>query len=119
MLLGLVVRETEEEAWDAAATLHPKDRRQEVAGKLFMSQVVSSEHARMYALAEQGSVQDGRLWYGAPARGIDAPKLVGSVAQASRWLRDCRDVGVTDLIVDLPAGPQEYAWVAQVLGVHV
>lgn len=119
MLLGLVVRETEEEAWDAAATLHPKDRRQEVAGKLFMSQVVSSEHARMYALAEQGSVQDGRLWYGAPARGIDAPKLVGSVAQAGRWLRDCRDVGVTDLIVDLPAGPQEYAWVAQVLGVHV
>jgi hypothetical protein len=116
MLLGLVVRDTQDEAWAAAAALHPQDRRQEIAGKLFMSQVVSSEHARMYALAEQGAVQDERLWYGAPARGIDAPKLVGSVAQATRWLHDCRDLGVTDLIVDLPANPQEYGWVARVLG---
>lgn len=118
MLFGLVVRGTEDEAWGAAAALHPPDRRQEVAGKLFMSQVVSSEHARTYALAEQGSVQDERLWFGAPARGIDAPKLVGSVAQASRWLRDCRDAGVTDLIVDLLADPGEYASLGQVLGVR-
>lgn len=116
MLVGLVIRRTEDEAWAAAAALHPPDRRQEVAGKLFMSQVVSSEHTRTYALAEQGSVQDGLLWYGAPARGIDAPKLVGSLSQAARWLRDCRDAGVTDLIVDLPADPREYDRVAQVLG---
>lgn len=116
MLVGLVVRDTEEAAWDAAAALHPADRRQEVAGKLFTSQVVSSEHSRTYALAERGSVHDGRLWFGAPARGIDAPKLVGSVSQAARWLRDCREVGVTDLIVDLLPDPREYAWVAEVLG---
>ena len=115
MLVGFVVRDTEEQAWEAAAALHPPDRRQEVAGRLFMSQVVSSEHTRSYALAEQGDVHDGRLWYGAPARGIDAPKLVGSVEQAGRWLQDCRDAGVTDLIVDLPSDPGEYAWVARSL----
>jgi hypothetical protein len=109
MLVGLVVRATEDEAWAAAAGLHPADRRQEVAGRLFMSQVVSSEHARSYALAEAADIHDERLWYGAPARGIDAPKLVGSVPAVSGWLRSCRELGVTDLIVDLPPDPAEYA----------
>lgn len=109
MLVGLVVRATEDEAWTAAAGLHPPDRRQEVAGRLFMSQVVSSEHARSYALAEAAAIHDERLWYGAPSRGIDAPKLVGSVPAVAGWLRSCRELGVTDLIVDLPPDPAEYA----------
>ena len=117
MLVGLVVRDTEEEAWTAAAALHPPDRRQQVAGRLFMSQVVSSEHARSYALAEQADVHDERLWYGAPARGIDAPKLVGSPDRVAEWLRGCRAAGVTDLIVDLLPDPAEYAAVARVLAV--
>jgi alkanesulfonate monooxygenase SsuD/methylene tetrahydromethanopterin reductase-like flavin-dependent oxidoreductase (luciferase family) len=108
MLVGLVVRGTEEGAWEAAAQLYPPDRRQEVAGRMFMSQVVSSEHTASYALAEKQEVHDERLWYGAPARGIDAPKLVGSVAQAADWLRSCRDIGVTDIIIDLPPNPSEY-----------
>ncbi|WP_157853335.1 LLM class flavin-dependent oxidoreductase [Streptomyces xanthophaeus] len=114
MLVGLVVRDTEEEAWEAATALYAPDRRQEVAGRLFMSQVVSSEHHASYALAEEGEVHDERLWYGAPARGIDAPKLVGSVAQVAAWLRSCRDLGVSDLIVDLVPDPAEYRWAGQV-----
>ena len=109
LLVGLVVRETEEAAWAATATLYPSDRRQQVGGALFRSQVVSSAHTASYALAEKQDLHDERLWYGAPARGIDAPKLVGSVSQVAGWLRACRDLGVTDLIIDLMPEPAEYA----------
>jgi alkanesulfonate monooxygenase SsuD/methylene tetrahydromethanopterin reductase-like flavin-dependent oxidoreductase (luciferase family) len=114
MLIGLVVRETEQDAWKATIDLFPPDRRQEISGRLFMSQVVSSEHIKSYALAEMGDVHDERLWYGAPARGIDAPKLVGSVTDAADWLRSCREAGVTDIIIDLLPDPSEYAYVAKV-----
>ncbi|MER6333525.1 LLM class flavin-dependent oxidoreductase [Streptomyces sp. NPDC001034] len=115
MLVGFVVRDTEEEAWEAAARLSVPDRRQQVAGRMFMAQVVSSEHAVSYGLAERSELHDERLWYGAPARGIDAPKLVGSVAQVAAWLASCRELGVTDLIVDLPNDAAEYAFTGRVL----
>jgi len=114
MLVGIVARATEEEAWTAAARLYPADRRQEVAGRMFMAEVVSSEHTASYALAEKDDVHDERLWYGAPARGIDAPKLVGSVAQVAEWIRSCRDIGVTDIIIDLAPDPSEYQHTGQV-----
>ncbi|MBQ0984724.1 LLM class flavin-dependent oxidoreductase [Streptomyces sp. F63] len=116
MLVGLVVRETEEQAWEAAAELHPPDRRQEIAGRMFTAQVVSSEHTAGYALARERDVHDERLWYGAPARGIDAPKLVGSAGQVAGWLRSCAGAGVTDLIVDLPSAPDEFSRIGPVLG---
>lgn len=108
MLIGLVVRDDDEAAWAATVELFPPDRRQEVAGRLFRSDVVSSEHLRSYALSDQADVHDELLWFGAPARGIDAPKLVGSIAAAGEWLASCRDLGVTDLIIDLPPDPAEY-----------
>jgi hypothetical protein len=114
MLIGLVVRGTEEQAWAATAALYPPDRRQQVAGRMFMSQVVSSEHTASYALAEKQEVHDERLWYGAPMRGIDAPKLIGSVAQVTEWLRSCKDIGVTDVIIDLVPDPVEYERMADV-----
>ncbi|HET6209023.1 MAG TPA: hypothetical protein VFD94_01495 [Jatrophihabitans sp.] len=114
MLVGLLVRPTAELAWQATRTLYPADRRQQVAGRLFRSQVVSSEHAASYALADQQEVHDELLWYGAPARGIDAPKLVGSPAQVRDWLTSCRELGVTDLIIDLVPDPAEYDWLGQV-----
>lgn len=116
MLVGFVVRRTEREAWEATRALYPPDRRQEVAGHMFMSQVVSSEHAASYALAQAREVHDERLWYGAPMRGIDAPKLVGSVDQVAGWLRSCKEAGVTDIIVDLVPDPAEYEHIGEVLG---
>ncbi len=113
LLVGLVVRDTDEQAWQATTEYRP-DRRQELAGRLFTSQVVSSEHTASYALAEQQDVHDGRLWYGAPARGIDAPKLVGSAEQVRGWLDSCAPLGVTDIIVDLMPDAAEYARVAEV-----
>jgi alkanesulfonate monooxygenase len=115
MLVGIVARDTEEEAWEAAARLSEPDRRQQIAGRLFMSQVVSSEHAASYGLAEERELHDELLWYGAPARGIDAPKLVGSVAQVAAWLGSTRELGVTDVIIDLPNDAAEYAFTGRVL----
>ncbi|PPK71191.1 LLM class flavin-dependent oxidoreductase [Actinokineospora auranticolor] len=115
LLVGLVVRPTDEAAWTVAAESYRPDRRQVVAGQLFVSQVVSSEHTASYALVERGEVHDERLWYGAPARGIDAPKLVGAPEPVRRWLRSCADLGVTDVIVDLAPDPAEYAHFGDVL----
>jgi alkanesulfonate monooxygenase SsuD/methylene tetrahydromethanopterin reductase-like flavin-dependent oxidoreductase (luciferase family) len=116
ILAGLVVRPTDEEAWRATADLYPPDRRQEIGQQLFRAQLVSSEHRAGYAIADAGLVHDGRLWFGAPARGMDAPKLVGSPAAVTQWLRSCADLGVTDLIVDLPPDPVEYESLGGVLG---
>jgi hypothetical protein len=115
ILAGLVVRAGEQDAWVATTTLYRPDRRQQVAGRLFASQVVSSEHAASYALADQQEVHDERLWYGAPLRGIDAPKLVGSADQVASWLSSCQALGVTDLIIDLVPDPEEYRWIGQAL----
>jgi hypothetical protein len=116
LLVGLVVRTSEQGAWAAAGTLYQPDRRQQVAGRLFASQVVSSEHTASYALAEEREVHDERLWYGAPGRGIDAPKLVGTAGQVAGWLGCCQALGVTDLIIDLVPDPDEYRWIGQALG---
>lgn len=118
MLVGLVVRDTEEQAWAATAQLYPHDRRQAIAGRMFVSEVVSSEHTASYQLGEQQEVYDERLWYGAPTRGIDAPKLVGAVDQVGAWLRSCADLGVTDIIVDLPPNVDEYAQMALVFSAN-
>ena len=115
LLVGLVVRDDDEAAWTAARELYRPDRRQIIAGRMFVSQVVSSEHTASYALAERADVHDERLWYGAPARGIDAPKLVGSTADVRDWLRSCADIGVTDVIVDLVPDPAEYSRMGEVL----
>lgn len=115
MLVGLVVRANEQDAWAATTTLYQPDRRQQVAGRLFASQVVSSEHTASYALGDQQEVHDERLWYGAPMRGIDAPKLVGSAGQVASWLSACQSLGVTELIIDLVPDPDEYQWVCQAL----
>lgn len=115
MLVGVVVRTSEQDAWSAITTLYQPDRRQQVAGRLFASQVVSSEHTASYALADQQEIHDERLWYGAPLRGIDAPKLVGSPEQVGNWLGSCQALGVTDLIIDLVPDPDEYRWVGQAL----
>ena len=115
MLIGFVVRDTGEEAWRTAAALYPPDRRQQVAGQMFMAQVVSSEHTSSYAFAEQQEIHDEHLWYGAPLRGIDAPKLVGSYGQARAWLLSCRDLGVTDVIIDLVPDPSEYAYIGRLV----
>lgn len=118
MLVGMIVRDTEDEAWAAARLLSRPDRRQEIAGQLFMSQVVSSEHTTSYALAEERELHDERLWYGAPARGIDAPKLVGSVQQVAAWLSSCERLGVTDVIIDLASDSAEYAHIGKVFGMQ-
>jgi hypothetical protein len=115
LLVGLVVRDDGDAAWTAARELYKPERRQIVAGRMFVSQVVSSEHTASYALAEQADVHDERLWYGAPARGIDAPKLVGSTADVRDWLRSCADIGVTDVIVDLVPDAAEYGRMGDVL----
>jgi alkanesulfonate monooxygenase SsuD/methylene tetrahydromethanopterin reductase-like flavin-dependent oxidoreductase (luciferase family) len=115
LLIGLVVRETDEQAWAAAAELHPDDRRQRLANKMFMPQVIASEQRANYAFGEQCTVHDERLWYGFPSCGMDAPKLIGSADQVRAWLDDCADLGVTDLIIDLPANPAEYAYLRPVL----
>lgn len=116
MLVGIVARTDTESAWAAAAELYPMDdRRQQVAGALFRRDLVSSEHARSYALADQAPVHDGCLWFGAPSRGIDAPKLVGSYQEVAAWLNRCSDLGLTDLILDLPPRTSEFEHIAAAL----
>jgi alkanesulfonate monooxygenase len=116
MLTGFVARDSTEEAWEAAHAIYAPDRRQAVAGALFASQVVSSQHRASYAFAADADVHDEMLWYGAPMRGIDAPKLVGSYDDVRGVLDRYRELGVTELIVDLPASADEYRHIGRLFG---
>jgi alkanesulfonate monooxygenase len=115
VLVGTIARETSAQAWAAAGELYPDDRRLAVASRLFRAQLLSSEHVERYRFADEAEVHDEVLWYGASAGAIDAPKLVGSVEDVTRWLVDCIDDGATELIIDLPPNPEEFVHIAQVL----
>lgn len=115
MIVGMVARETKEEAWVAIASLVNQDRRTRLTTRLFIAQTSSHQHRVNLELADQQQVFDGLLWYGSAKIGIDAPKLVGSYAEVREALRRYIELGITDILLDLPDHPSEYEHMFEVI----
>lgn len=115
MIVGVTARSSEAEAWELARARHTGDRRTALANKVFTRSVTSSQHTASLRAAAGGEVQDECLWYGADRLGMDCPKLVGSYRQVGAALAAYRRLGVTALVVDLPADPAEYEHVGRAL----
>lgn len=86
-----------------------------LTARLFVSQTSSLQHRTNVELAERGDVFDGHLWYGSDKIGIDAPKLVGSYEQVREALARYVDLGVTDILLDLPSSDVEFEHILKVI----
>ncbi|MEU6548740.1 hypothetical protein ABZ915_00420 [Streptomyces sp. NPDC046915] len=117
LIVGIVARETSREAREAAVYDYGGTRRDALLRKLFTEGLTSTQHRATLDLAEDADWHDDCLWYGAGRVGIDTPKLVGDYHEVADALLRLGDLGMTTLVVDLPADLAEYAHVARVLEV--
>jgi alkanesulfonate monooxygenase len=116
MIVGIVARADEDEAWNIARADGGAGRREQLAAHLQMQDNVSTQHARNVAQRAAGEIQDERLWYGSARHGTDCPKLVGNYEQVAGELARYVEQGVTDVIIDLPPHSSEYEHIGRVLG---
>ncbi|MFF0967308.1 hypothetical protein ACWDQO_36035 [Streptomyces sp. NPDC003703] len=115
LIVGIVARETSGRAREAAVAAYGGSRRDALLRKLFTDGLTSTQHRATLDLAERSEWHDDCLWYGAGRVGIDTPKLVGGYREVADALLRLAALGMTTLVVDLPADPAEYAHVARVL----
>jgi alkanesulfonate monooxygenase len=115
MLVGIVARDSDDAAWQVAAERHGGDRRDALLRAAFRHAATSSQHQATFSLADEATVHDECLWYGAGRVGIDCPKLVGAYETVASALHRYRDLGVECLVVDLPDTAEEYRHVERTL----
>jgi alkanesulfonate monooxygenase len=115
LIVGIVARATDAEAWSVARDSHGNDRRAKAVARVFLAGSRSMQHHASAALAREQEVYDDVLWSGASGLGIDCPKLVGSYERVKDALREYVRLGVTDVVIDLPHELREYEHVARVI----
>ncbi len=115
MIVGIVARDTAEEAWAVARQCYTGSRRDVLAGKVFSRQVTSSQHVANLEAAAGAEVQDECLWYGADRIGMDCPKLVGSYREVAAALAAYGELGVRTVVLDLPFALEEYEHIGRAL----
>lgn len=115
MIVGIVARETDEAAWASARNPQGDERRARAVAKFFVAQTTSQQHRANAALAKVSELHDDVLWYGGASIGIDCPKLVGGYARVRDALHAYREVGVTDIVIDLPRTLTDYEHVARLI----
>ncbi|MFI2369926.1 LLM class flavin-dependent oxidoreductase [Streptomyces sp. NPDC018833] len=97
--IGLVARETDEEAWEAARALYPSDRLAQL--KTVMRKKSESDWSRRLAtLATDGDVYDEVYWTGAyRADKGTMPLLVGSYRRVADYLDRYLGLGVSTVLL--------------------
>lgn len=97
--VGLVARETDEEAWAAARKDHLVDRAARLR-TLLKRDSQSDWNARMARLASDADVYDDVYWTGPYSTGrTAAPVLVGSYDSVARYLDRYVELGVSSLLL--------------------
>ncbi|HEX8346501.1 MAG TPA: LLM class flavin-dependent oxidoreductase [Actinoplanes sp.] len=97
--VGLVARDTAEEAWAAALDGHRVDRAAKLR-TLLKRESESDWNRRLALLATEADVHDGVYWTGLYSTGrTGAPVLVGSYDEVARYLDRYVALGVTKLLL--------------------
>lgn len=103
--IGVIARETREEAWAIAHARFPADPRGRLLHTLAMAHSDSDWHARLSASADRaGRAEPGEVYWLHPFRTYKTfcPYLVGSHDEVAAALRIYLERGVTDVILDVP-----------------
>jgi alkanesulfonate monooxygenase len=115
MIVDVIARDTDGEAFAVAAARHTGTRRDALIRAAFARDVTSSQHRAVLDLAAAGALHDGCLWLGAATVGIDCPKLVGSYQRVADALTGYAEAGVATVVLDLPRELGDYTHTAHAL----
>ncbi|HEX6682169.1 MAG TPA: hypothetical protein VF062_05215, partial [Candidatus Limnocylindrales bacterium] len=113
--VGLVARETDEQAWEAALEGHQLDRAARLR-TLLKRESQSDWNRRVAQLAFEADVYDGVYWTGLYSTGrTAAPLLVGGYRKVADYLRRYLSLGVTKLLLTKVDTEDEFAHAGAVL----
>jgi alkanesulfonate monooxygenase len=103
--VGIVARDTEEEAWAVAHARYPEDRRGQIAHQLAAKVSDSVWHQRLSERADRAAAPLRATYWLGPFRNYKAvcPFLVGSHAQVAHALARYVQAGFRTFILDVPA----------------
>lgn len=106
--VGIVARESGEEAWTAARRRFPEDRVGQLAHQLAMKVSDSVWHEQLSALGERESGEKNPYWL-VPFENYKTfcPYLVGSYDTVATELARYRATGYNTFILDVPESPSE------------
>jgi alkanesulfonate monooxygenase len=109
MHFGIVARESEGAAWEAAKSLFPENQEYRAMLEYSMSNTDAAWKRRMKADSERGAAVKKGYWL-APFANFqaDCPYLVGSHAYIAERLRRLVQKGVTMFVLDIPAREEEF-----------
>ena len=103
--IGIVARDTEDEAWAVAEACYPEDRKGQIAHQIATKVSDSVWHRQLAEHAAQEAPQPRATYWLGPFRNYQAvcPFLVGSHAQVGHALARYVDAGYRTFILDVPA----------------
>ena len=106
--VGIIARDTAEEAWSIAHERFPPDRKGQLAHGLAMK-VSDSHWHRTLSSTDSGPGEGDDPYWLEPFNnyGTFCPYLVGDHARVSRELRAYWDLGFTTFILDIPRSPDD------------
>ena len=106
--VGIVARETGEEAWRVALERFPEDRKGQIAHKLAMKVSDSSWHEQLSEIGENPVSEENPYWLG-PFENYKTfcPYLVGSYERVAEEVARYIDLGFGTFILDIPPSEEE------------
>lgn len=108
MRVGIIARNSGEEAWEIAHRRFPEDRTGQLTHQLAMKVSDSSWHKQLSQLAEEVHTEQGPYWL-VPFENYKTmcPYLVGSYAQVGSELARYSALGYQSFILDIPPTEEE------------
>jgi alkanesulfonate monooxygenase len=115
--VGIIARETRDEAWHEAFKLFPSDHRGQLQHKLAMTVSDSVWHKQLSDRAEDSTSQDSPYWLG-PMKSYQTfcPYLVGSYSRVAQELSRYIALGFRTWITDIPPSCDELGHVMETFG---
>jgi alkanesulfonate monooxygenase len=106
--VGIIARDSRDEAWRAAYKLFPSDHRGQLQHKLAMTVSDSVWHKQLSDRAEQSALPDSPYWL-SPMKSYQTfcPYLVGSYSRVAEELRRYIALGFRTWIMDIPPSREE------------
>lgn len=113
--VGIIARETSEEAWQIAHRRFPADRKGQLAHQLAMKVSDSQWHRQLSEMADEDAERDDPYWLG-PFQNYKTfcPYLVGSYDVVGEQLGRYIDLGYRTFVLDIPPSEEELeqTWIA-------
>lgn len=113
--LGIIARDSAEDAWLVAKERFPEDRRGQITHKLAMKTSDSQWHRQLSQLDDLPASEISPYWLG-PFHNYKTfcPYLVGSYDQVAREVAKYIDLGATAFVLDIPPSREELEHIAVV-----